>query len=134
MRSRKPKDGWARSTSSSAITEYFQTVHERRYAYASPDEEVELVQIRVSLIGPEKDFPKPEIRDDLSGSRLGNRDIYFTTERAFAEADIWRRDRLAPRTEITGPAVIEDQGSSILIPNNWTATIDQWLNVDIRMK
>ena len=42
------------------------------------------------------------------------------------------RRGLAPGRRIDGPAVVEGEGSSALIPPGWSATVDATLNLDIR--
>ncbi len=114
------------------LVETFHQLHDRRYAYCSVEEEVEIVQLRVSIVGPEQEFPPLAFKGDHATAQPGKRQVYFTTNRARVEADIWQRGALPPGTQIPGPAVIEDQGSSILIPDGWTGSVDPWLNVDIR--
>jgi len=114
------------------LVEAFHVQHERRYAYRSDDETVEIVQVRVSVRGAELDFPVPEERPaGDSDTRAGTRDIYFTGIRETRAADVWLRPALAIGTEIVGPAVIEGEGSSALIPPGWTATVDRYLNLDV---
>jgi N-methylhydantoinase A len=114
------------------LVEAFHVQHERRYAYRSDDETVEIVQVRVSVRGAELDFPVPEERPagdaDLQG---GTRNVYFTGIRETRAAEVWLRPALSVGTEIVGPAIIEGEGSSALIPPGWTATVDRYLNLDV---
>ncbi len=111
----------------------FHDLHERRYAYRSALETVELVQVRVSLSGPELDFPiSPDPHIAQPGGVLERRPIYFTTQRRWHDADIYDRASIAAGDEISGPCRIEGDGSSTLIPPAWTATADRFLNLDIR--
>jgi N-methylhydantoinase A len=114
------------------LIDKFHQLHDRRYAYCSVEEEVEIVQLRVSIVGSEQDFPRPVLKDHGETAPSDKRQVYFTTSRARVEANIWSRAKLPPGSEISGPAVIEDQGSSILIPDGWTGSVDPWLNIDIR--
>lgn len=110
----------------------FHEQHERRYAYRSEAETVEIVQVRVSVEGDELPYPKPTPPVGPA-RRLGSRMVYFTRERATVEAAIWDRASLPVGTAVAGPAVIEGEGSSALIPAGWTATVDPWLNLDVRL-
>ena len=111
----------------------FHAQHERRYAYRSDDEIVEIVQVRISVRGAELEFPVPaETADDAGEPRAGRRNVYFTGIRDSRDAEIWRRTVLKPGAEIAGPAVIEGEGSSALIPPGWVATVDRYLNLDVR--
>jgi len=119
------------------LVDAFHAQHERRYAYRSDDETVEIVQLRVSVRGAELDFPVPEDypagdSEAEAGAGAGTRDVYFTGIRETRAAEVWRRPALSAGTEIAGPAVIEGEGSSALIPPGWTATVDRYLNLDVR--
>lgn len=110
----------------------FHDLHERRYAYRSTLETVELVQVRVSLSGPELDFPpSPNPHIGQPDSIAERKPVYFTTERRWREADIIDRASIIAGDEISGPCRIEGDGSSTLIPPTWTATADRFLNLDI---
>jgi N-methylhydantoinase A len=109
----------------------FHDQHERRYAYRSEAETVEIVQLRLSVEGDELAYPKP--RPPAGPARqTGARPVYFTRDRATIGTPVWERSSLPPDTVIAGPAVIEGEGSSALIPSGWQATVDAWLNLDVR--
>ena len=115
------------------LVESFHAQHERRYAYRSEEETVEIVQVRISVRGAELDFPVPDAPDNGGADpRAGTRPVYFTGIRETRDAAFWRRPGLAVGTEIAGPAVIEGEGSSALIPPGWVATVDRYLNLDVR--
>jgi N-methylhydantoinase A len=109
----------------------FHDQHERRYAYRSEAETVEIVQLRLSVEGAELDYPKP-LPPAGPARQTGARPIYFTRDRATLDTPVWHRASLPPKAVIEGPAVIEGEGSSALIPAGWWATVDQWLNLDVR--
>jgi len=116
-----------------ALIAAFHTQHERRYAYCSEEEKVEIVQIRVSVRGQETSFPAParELAQE-EAVQTGIRQVYFTGVRETREAAVWKRRSLPARTEISGPAVIEGEGSSALVPTGWTAKVDRFRNLDVR--
>jgi N-methylhydantoinase A len=113
------------------LVEAFHALHERRYAYRSNDEVVELVQLRVAVSAPEIDYPVPAAPSGKA-EPMGKRRAFFTTENVWAEASLWDRRQLAPGWRAAGPAVIEGEGSSTLVPPGWTAEVDRMLNLDIR--
>lgn len=119
-----------------ALVAAFHTQHERRYAYRSEEETVEIVQIRVSVRGAEIPFPAPagspaDETPEKAGP-TGHRDVYFTGVRESRAAAVWQRPSLPDGADIPGPAVIEGEGSSALIPPGWTATVDAFRNLDVR--
>ena len=128
----RPWDGQSAAGVIDKLVDAFHAQHERRYAYRSDDETVEIVQVRVSVRGAELDFPVPDDRPTGDAdAEAGTRDVYFTGIRETRAAKIWRRPMLSVGTAIAGPAVIEGEGSSALIPPGWTATVDRYLNLDV---
>jgi N-methylhydantoinase A len=128
-------EAWAGSLETGLIdrlTAAFHAQHERRYAYRSDDETVEIVQVRISVRGAELDFPAPD-GVGVSGrvASTGSREVYFTGIRESRPAGVWKRPALPPGAEVAGPAVIEGEGSSALIPPGWTAKVDKYLNLDV---
>lgn len=109
----------------------FHNLHQRHYAYSSTSETVELVQLRVSVRGEELGFPKPP-PPACKPIKRGERNIYFTRDRAWANTAVWDRTSLAPGCTIRGPALIEGEGSSALVPPGWQARVDEWLNLDVQ--
>ena len=107
----------------------FHRLHERRYAYRSEREVVELVQLRLSVAGPEMAYPKPAAPAAEAARQGPSRAIYFTGRGAWFDAAVWDRRGLPAETVIDGPAVIEGEGSSLLVPPDWRARVDGWLNL-----
>ena len=107
----------------------FQVLHERFYAYRSADEVVEIVQLRLSVVGPETDFPRPGRLPEEPPAPLGARRVYFTQSGDWRDATLWRRPDLPPGHRVPGPAVVEGEGSSCLVPPGWRAEVDGWLNL-----
>jgi N-methylhydantoinase A len=95
---------------------------------------VELVQLRVSVSGSGLNFPQPQLPAASQPRRRGERQVYFTGPRQRLNAVIWDRTTLPPGFVVAGPAVIEGEGSSALLPPDWRLTVDDWLNLDIRRR
>ncbi len=114
------------------LVEEFSIQHERRYAHRSDDEDIEIVQVRVSVRGEEVKYPKPTniVTEENSDGR-GEREIYFTGVREMRSARVWSRLGLTVGSFVEGPAVVEGAGSSALIPPGWVAQVDQYLNLEI---
>jgi N-methylhydantoinase A len=129
----EPWDGILSADVMERLVEAFHAQHERRFAYRSEDETVEIVQLRISVRGEEIPFPKPVTPDNSDPAQsTGTREIYFTGSRKAKAANVWNRAYLREGDRFTGPAVIEGEGSSALIPPGWEAVVDGFLNLDIR--
>jgi N-methylhydantoinase A len=58
------------------------------------------------------------------------RSVYFGAGRAL-QTPVFRRQALAPGVRITGPAVIEEKTSTIVVYPQQIAQIDEYLNIEI---
>ncbi|MFI7440074.1 hydantoinase/oxoprolinase family protein [Nonomuraea indica] len=118
----------------------FHDAHEKLYGYGyrdDPRQTVEWVNLRVSGIGP---ITRPAVRRDPyqrpdqqpgegAAGEPATRRVVF--EEA-GEAPIHQRAALGHGTVVEGPAVIEEYGSTIPIHPGFTATVDEYGNVEVR--
>src|SRR6266511_1359994 len=124
-----------------AVAAAFHDAHEQTYGYCfrdRPEQQVEWVNLRVTGIGP---IRRPTLRaaaDDPPGTAAavgdcgaptpsGTRPVRF--ERAYTETPIFRRPDLPPGTTVTGPAVIEEYGSTVPLHPGFRATVDPFANL-----
>ncbi|MFG3436384.1 hydantoinase/oxoprolinase family protein [Nonomuraea sp. NPDC047897] len=110
----------------------FHDAHEKLYGYAyrdDPRQAVEWVNLRVSGIGP---ISRPAVRRDpypRIEAEPASRRVVF--EEA-GETPVHQRAALGPGTVVDGPAVIEEYGSTIPVHPGFTATVDEYGNVEVR--
>ncbi|SEG31734.1 N-methylhydantoinase A [Nonomuraea solani] len=109
----------------------FHDAHEKLYGYAYRDDPrhgVEWVNLRVSGIGP---INRPSLRrlDKAGEGATSVRPVHFDETR---DTPIHQRAALGPGAKIEGPAVIEEYGSTIPIHPGFTATVDEYGNVEVR--
>jgi len=110
-----------------AAVDAFHGRHERAYGYASREDDVEVVSVRLRAIGR---VPKPRIpnraaigeREPTAAALIETRDVFFTAWRR--ATPVYERARLQPGDRISGPAVIEQYDSSTLVPPDWSAHAD----------
>ncbi|MGH9511391.1 MAG: hydantoinase/oxoprolinase family protein [Terriglobales bacterium] len=104
------------------IFEKFHNLHERFYGYSISKEVIELIRFNVSVIGASK---VPRLKDIPKGrlSRaLQKRPVYFKNH-GYVTCPVFRRGSLPADTKLRGPAVIEEQDSTILLhPGNMLRT------------
>jgi N-methylhydantoinase A len=115
-----------------ALIARFHALHKRRYAYRSDAETVELVLVRLAAEGPEADYPAPPAHAAAPVAPTTTRPVFFTGIAGWRDAAVHDRRALAPGAQIAGPAVLDGEGSSALIPPGWSAAVDAYLNLDIR--
>jgi N-methylhydantoinase A len=102
----------------------FHDEHERLYGYCHRGEPVEWVNLRVAGVGP-IDRPKPAVRPPGDGdpgrARTGVRRVFFDD---WTDVPVYARERLEPGDVLTGPAVVEEFGSTLPLHPGFAARVD----------
>ena len=113
------------------IKNLFHLEHEKLYSNSSPSELVELVNVRVSVSLMRKNmFNIEEKSKYLEPS--SERYIYFPKPHGRKKGKVFNgRDELGNR-KLFGPSIIEEYDTTIIIPNNWYALIDDYKNIILR--
>ena len=120
------------------VAALFHAAHTALYGYdfaGDPTQQVEWVNLRVSGIGP---IQRPVIQRHpvVEGAAPSvvepvetRRPVCFEPADGYVDTPVlWRAD-LAPGTRITGPAIIEEFGSTVPLHPGFDARIDEYLNI-----
>ncbi len=93
----------------------FDALYEHRYAHQSPDEPVEMVNVRLAAIGkrPQLRFPRLARRGVTKPSR--RRDVYLAAARQPIACPVYQRAELGSGARIKGPALIEEHGTTTVL-------------------
>lgn len=112
---------------------WFHREHERQHAYKREDSPVEIYQLHVTAIGtiakPDLPYEKPESREPQVRER---RDVVFSEAGAVSSA-IYDRASLGVGVQITGPAIIDQLDSTVVVPPGDDAEVDGWSNIIIHV-
>ena len=100
----------------------FHEVHDRRFGHRS-EGATEIVNFRVATIGraAKPNLPAWIVQSDLSDAIVERREVYF--EGTFRETPIYDRVRLPLDVEIEGPAIVEEKGSTTVLPPGWRGRV-----------
>jgi N-methylhydantoinase A len=99
--------------------------HELTYGHANRSERVQIVTLRLSAAAK---LPGLTLAQKISssaggGSGKARRQVWFEgTGRV--ETGVHERDRMAPGDSLAGPVIIESLDSTIVVPPDWTARMD----------
>ena len=116
-----------------ALKETFHETHKRLYGYHQPDKVVELVTFRITASLP---VAKPDLKRFVAKRGAGpepsaRREVFFEDEGGFVECPIYERQDLAAGDRIPGPVVIEQMDATTVIPPDFEAEVDDFLNLYI---
>ncbi|SOD99412.1 hydantoinase/oxoprolinase family protein [Blastococcus haudaquaticus] len=116
----------------------FLTTYERIYGTgtAMPAAGLEMHTLRVEGRVPARGFsaPEPDEGDgDWSAARTGSRDVYFP-ESGSVPTPVLRGELVGPGSEVTGPAVLEFAGTTVVIGPGQHLRVDPFRNLLIDCK
>lgn len=115
------------------IKENFNNEHLKLYGHNKTDEKLELISLRVAIIGSltKPSFKETSRSSDGAGALKGTRDVYYHSEKDFVSSNVYDRDLIPIGERIDGPAIIEEMDSTIVINPGQSAQIDNYGNVVI---
>jgi N-methylhydantoinase A len=121
---------WLEETGTEGLRAAFHDRHELLYAHADRAADVELIDLRATITGA---TPKPELKAVPTGKGAvkpaGRRPIHYRKHR-YDAAVYHRRDLLAGQ-HVDGPAVIEQEDTTTLVPADFRASVDAFGNLVI---
>jgi N-methylhydantoinase A len=124
--------GWLGTT-----TAVFHELHERLYGFSVPGEPVEVVNVRLKAVG-RLHRTKPTARPDVKLSAKqpqpdGSRVVSFgPTKSDRRDVPVYLRETLVPGTQFAGPAVVEQNDTTLIIPPRMKITADAYSNLLVR--
>ena len=116
---------------SSMIESAFEQVYRALYARKGPDVPLEVINWRVVASGPQ---PKMDFKPTLSASTgdaavKGSRLAYFPENSGFVETPVYDRYLLSPAATFSGPAIVEERESTLIVGPRGQARVDEHFNV-----
>ena len=112
------------------LIELFHQTHNSRYGL-DVDNPVECVNWVVKAVGT-----RPQIRleerepatGDVDSAVKGRRPVYFIEDRDFVDTTIYAGEKLGPGHTVSGPAVVEEPQTTIVLPKGHRATVTSLKN------
>ena len=98
-----------------AIRTAFDRLYEQRYAHYSPEEPVEMVNIRLAAIGKRPKLAFPGLAAAGAAAPSGERSAYFSSAGKPVTAKVYQRDHLGAGVHIAGPALVQEHGTTTVL-------------------
>ncbi|TNJ46839.1 hydantoinase/oxoprolinase family protein [Phaeobacter sp. B1627] len=120
-------------TSTDALVTGFHAEHEREYNFRREESPVSIFRVGVKATGlvQKARLPSFEVVSHAPDP-IGHRTVWF--KGAACEAAIYDRAKMKAGAEFSGPAIVEQVDSTVVIPPEATTWIDQYMNIHIRVK
>jgi N-methylhydantoinase A len=123
-----------------AVRRLFDEAYEKLYGRTYPDSEVEFINFKVRASLPERllQLPKLELKDkpSLEAAVKGQRQAYSPMAREFIPYAVYDRYRLFPGARFSGPAIIEEKESTLIVGEDARVATDEYgfLWIDLAKK
>lgn len=115
--------------------EAFHRQHETEYGHRFPGSKIEIVNIRVTGIGPMPKIGKPVVKggDAAPAPVKSGRGVFRVDgELKTVPTNFYRREALPIGTPVAGPAIILQMDTTTVVPPEWTITADEGGNLILR--
>jgi N-methylhydantoinase A len=93
----------------------FDALYEHRYSHQSPDEPVEMVNIRLAAIGKRPTLRFPRLAKRTSAKPSRRREVYLADWRKPVSCPVYQRRELGAGVRLKGPALIEEHGTTTVL-------------------
>ena len=117
-----------------AIKTAFDDLHRRTYGASAPEEDAELVTLRLLAGIPVPHLQLPLITPGtgrIAEARIGSRPLYDLARAEFVDANVYDRARLGAGDRLDGPAIVEQYDSTTVLLAGQTLTVDPLGNLVI---
>jgi N-methylhydantoinase A len=121
---------WIEALDAEAVREAFHRQHLRQYAHCDREADVEVVNLRIRLVGSTPKPPAVEMAEAAGPAPFrGERAIHYRG--SAHEAGVYARSDLRPGHRVAGPAIVEQDDTTVLVLAGWRADVDRWGNLHL---
>jgi N-methylhydantoinase A len=114
----------------SLLAERFADTHEQLYGFARRDHPVEIASLWVTVtVANEHTPPAPLPKASGTPQPASRRPVYFSGQ--VFDTAIYNREALLAGARVAGPAIVEQDDSTTVIPPSCEGTTDEWGNLVI---
>ena len=108
------------------LLEQFHRTHDRAYGFSAPEEDVELVSVRLSAIGQiAKPALAPLAKATGEVTAKGHRPVYFAESKGFVDCPVYDRYALGAGAVVQGPAIVEEIDSTTVVHPQYQVRVDE---------
>ena len=100
----------------SAVRRAFDALYQHRYAHHSPKEPVEIVNLRLTVIGKRPRMSFPRLPGTRGAEPARRHEAYFGGAERPLSCPVYRRDRLGGGARFAGPALVREHGTTTVLP------------------
>ncbi len=118
-----------------ALLQNFHTLYEKMFTYSMPWRGAEFLTFRMKVTAPPRSVKlaaNAKAAVDLATARRGSRPCLFDGIPRRVETPVYDWDRLGPGHAISGPALIDDKTTTVLVLPGFICEVDPYRNLVLR--
>jgi N-methylhydantoinase A len=115
------------------IRDRFDSIHDRNFGHAAPDEPLEMVNVRLSARGVRNKMQMPAIKISGKVAPRSTRKVCLESADRFEDCPVYSRETLFAGAEVEGPALIEEYGSTTVMFRGDRATVSKTGEIIIQL-
>ncbi|MFC1910569.1 hydantoinase/oxoprolinase family protein [Chloroflexota bacterium] len=130
----KPGQAFTKRTLKELVAN-FHSRHNALYGWSDPNLPATIALLKLRAVGKRPDLELktyPKTSQDSTKALKRRRQVYFKNLGGFVATPCYDGDKLKHGNVITGPAIIEETKTTIVVPKGATLTVDAYLNYLIR--
>ena len=116
-----PAAAW-RAGAAGGIAELFHARHERLYGFRDGKSPVDITTVRLRATAPSPRVAFPEVATGPAPEPRGRRRVYVAGD--WTDAALYDRGELRAGNRIAGPAIVEQEDSTVWLAPEWEARVD----------
>jgi N-methylhydantoinase A len=104
------------------VREAFDARHRETFGFAAPDNDVEIVNVRLVSLGL---VDKPALQFNPEGSGdpvIERRRVWFS---GWVDCPVYQREAMRASHVLQGPAIVEETGGTSVLPPGWSARVHE---------
>ena len=109
------------------IAQAFHQTHARLYDFADPTGQIEVINLRLAIVGagPDPNFPV----HPATTSRVEPQMTVPVFAEKLCDIPLYKREALPSGAQLQGPAIVSQEDTTLIIPQDCTATVDPMSNI-----
>ena len=116
------------------IRKAFDALYEHRYAHHSPEEPVEVVNMRLGVIGKRTKLRFPSVAAQGAPQPALHREVYFADSKKPLRCPLYQRESLSAGARIVGPALVQEHGTTTVLFEHDECTVTPSGELVIKVK
>ena len=116
------------------VREGFDQLYEHRYAHHSPEEPVEIINVRVAAIGKKPPINFPKLAPSGKAVPARERKVYFAEAGKYVETPLYQREDLGAGATFSGPALIQEHGTTTVMYQGDTCSVAETGELIIKVR